>query len=90
MGKVYIYEQHQGFTIYISDRELDSNEVYCSHCDASDVLLKVTSNIKDLEKYLEVYDTVGPEEDLIKQFHQIVRRDKNESEKDLRSVSKGK
>ena len=74
MCKAYIYEQHQGYTIYLSDRELDPDEEYCPHCDASDVLLKITDDIRDLEKYLEVYDSVGPEEDLIKQFHEIVRR----------------
>ena len=39
MKKTYVYLHHQGFDFYLSDRELLSEERFCSVCDEEDVLL---------------------------------------------------
>ena len=53
---IYIYQQHQGFDIYISPAEIPPEQLYCSHCDESDALVKITDDISELDHLLETND----------------------------------
>lgn len=39
MKRTYLYLHHDGFSFFLENRELTSEEQYCKHCDASDTLV---------------------------------------------------
>lgn len=72
---VYIYQQHQGFDIYLSAVELPREQLYCTHCGEWDELLAVTSDAEVLEALLENYDAWSvSKEDLRRSFLEITER----------------
>ena len=52
MNLVYIYEYHEGFSIYLSNRELKEEEIYCDFCNEYDRLIRVCSP-EELSRVLE-------------------------------------
>ena len=39
MKRTYLYLHHDGFSFFLENRELTSEERYCKYCDASDILV---------------------------------------------------
>lgn len=58
MAKTYIYLHHQGFDVFLKDRELTKEECYCACCDDYDTLITVCENETTLKATLqELYRT---------------------------------
>lgn len=52
MEKTYVYMHHTGFDFYLSNRELSQQELYCPHCEESDILLGSYSTEEALSEKL--------------------------------------